>query len=235
MRDAANILDQPTYSAAVAGRLVGMRPERVRRWLSGYEYRVAVPGTALREKRRQKPVVARGGAADSRYASFLDLIDLLFVKKFLDQGLSLQRLRRALKEAEEFVGGHHFAQREFWTDGTNIFLKVEGHADALMHLLANGQWAIAQVIQETALQIDFDRETGFAERWFPLPGDRSVVVDPRVAFGAPSVAGVGVTTANVYDMYLAEGEREAPVSAWMDLPLSAVSAAVRFETTLKAA
>jgi hypothetical protein len=51
-------LDVPMYSPAMASRLVGLEPSRVRRWLQGYEYTY-------------------------QHASFVDLIDLLFVKKFV--------------------------------------------------------------------------------------------------------------------------------------------------------
>jgi len=90
-------LDRPSYPAAEAGRLVGLAAGRVRRWLKGYGYNY---GDSLRH---QPPVVQRNEPTGS-YASFLDLVDLLFVKRFLDHGVSLQRVRRALDEAREILG-----------------------------------------------------------------------------------------------------------------------------------
>lgn len=235
MVEPVNILDEPTYSPILAARLVGLSPERVRRWLRGYEYRYEVGAGHHTRRGRQSPVVKRRGAAGSSYASFLDLIDLLFVKRFLAHGVTLQRLRQAMAEADRFLGGHHFAQRQFWTDGRNIYMQVNEKADALLHLLRNGQWAIAPVIVQTAQQIEFDEGTGFAERWFPMGGNQDVVVDPRVAFGAPSVRGYGVETSNVYDFFVAEGKRVDRVCSWMKLPESAVRSAVSFEKMLEAA
>jgi len=199
------------YSPAMASRLVGLESSRVRRWLQGYEY--------------TRP-----------YASFVDLIDLLFVKKFVEHGISVQRLRKALEEAVDLTGDHHFAQRRFWTDGRKIFLQIKDQpAEALLELLSGDQWVIAPIIKQVAHQIEFDAVTGVSTRWFPLGKDKSVVVDPSVAFGAPTIAGRGVQTANVFDLYEGEGRSIRRVSAWLDLPSAVVQHAVEFEQALAAA
>jgi uncharacterized protein (DUF433 family) len=226
--------DVPAYTAAEAGRMVGLRPERIRRWLQGYEYNYHATGDASDRRIRQEPVIHRGGN-DAPYATFLDLIDLLFVKKFLDQHISLQKLRRALTEADALIGGHHFAQRSFFTDGRNIYLQVKDHAGALLELLSGGQWVIAPVIKQLATEIRFHRGTGFAEQWYPLGPSSHVVIDPRIAFGAPSLVSRGVKTANVFDFYLAERKRVDVVCDWMELEKDEVNDAIRFEEQLAAA
>lgn len=224
------------YSPAMASRLVGLDPSRVRRWLQGYEYTYAPKTGATKGRRRQSPLVHRRGALGSQYASFLDLIDLLFVKKFVEHGISVQRLRKALEEAVDLTGDHHFAQRRFWTDGRKIFLQIKDQpAEALLELLSGGQWVIAPIIKQVAHQIEFDAVTGVSTRWFPLGKDKSVVVDPSVAFGAPTIAGRGVQTANVFDLYEGEGRSIGRVSAWLDLPTAVVQHAVEFEQALAAA
>ena len=226
--------DVPTYTAAETGRLVGLQPSRVRRWLRGYEYDIAERETSTTRRVRQVPVIHRGDT-DAPFASFLDLVDLLFVKKFLEAGVSLQKLRRAMEEADKLIGGHHFAQRSFFTDGHNIYIEVRGRGDALLELLTGGQWVIASVIRHLATEIKFHEATGFAERWFPLGPDASVVVDPRVSFGAPTILGRGIETANVYDLYLAEDERTDAVASWLSIEPKEVQDAVAFESRLKAA
>jgi hypothetical protein len=166
-------------------------------------------------------------------------MDLLFIKEFVKKGLSIQRLRRALTEAATLLGDEHFAQRRFWTDGRNVYLEVQGKAqgkaDALMHLLSGGQWAIAPIIKQISESIDFHVETGIAERWYPLGRDGQVVVDPIVSFGAPTIIGRGTATANVYDLFLAERKDVGRVSSWMQLPELEVKSAVKFEEMLRAA
>lgn len=229
-------LDVPMYSQAMASRLVGLDSGRVRRWLQGYEYTYVPRTSAAKGRRRQSPLVRRRGALGSQYASFVDLIDLLFVKTFVEHGISVQRLRKALEEAADLTGDDHFAQRRFWTDGRKIYLQIKDKpADALLELLSGGQWVIAPIIKQVAHQIEFDAITGVSKRWFPLGKDKSVVVDPSVAFGAPTIAGRGVQTANVFDLYEGEDRNIGRVSAWLDLPPEAVRNAVEFEQALAAA
>jgi uncharacterized protein (DUF433 family) len=219
-------LDRPSYPAAEAGRLVGLTASRVRRWLGGYGYSY---GDAVRH---QPPVLRRGETGS--YASFLDLVDLLFVKRFLDHGISLQKVRRALDEAHEILGTNHFARQSFFTDASNIYLEVREKGEAILELLSDGQWVIAPVIRQLATEIDFASPEGLARRWFPLGRNRPVVLDPFVSFGAPTVVGHGVKTANVHDLFVAENEKLAAVRAWWDLAEGEVEAAVEFERRLAA-
>ena len=191
----------------------------------GYSYGDAV--------RHQPPVLRRGGTASS-YASFLDLVDLLFVKRFLDHGVSLQKVRRALDEAHELLGTSHFVRQPFFTDGANIYLEVRDKGNAILELLSGGQWVIAPVIRQLATEIDFGSPEGLARRWFPLGRNKPVVLDPFVSFGAPTVVGHGVKTANVHDLFVAENEKLAAVCAWWDLTERQAEAAVEFERRLAA-
>lgn len=229
----ADQLRRPSYTVAEAGRLVGLTAERVRRWLRGYQYSY---GDAVRG---QPPVVPQGRGRAGTYASFLDLVDLLFVKRFLDHGVSLQKVRRALDEAREVLGTNHFARQTFFTDGGAIFLRLregaqKGLGDAIPELMSGGQWVIAPVIRQLARQIDFGSPEGLATRWHPLGRGRPVVLDPNVSFGAPSIAGRGVKTINVHDLYMAEGENLEPVRIWWGLTDTEIRAAVDFERQLAA-
>lgn len=229
------IWDIPRYTAAEAGRLTGLRPERVRRWLRGYSYSYIPASDKDPTLVYQRPVIKQREAEDSGYASFLDLVDLLFVRRFLENGFSLQRIRKALAEAESVIGGHHFAQRVYFTDGHEIYLRVKDRdTENLLQLLSGGQWVISEVILDMARQVDFDQETGFAEKWFPAGRQAGVVVDPRICFGAPTIVGRGMRTSNVYDLFIAEREDTCVVSEWMNLREHEVESAVQFERALAA-
>ena len=229
-------LEAPLYYPHLAARLVGMTPGRVKRWLYGYEYSYEVPSTGKKTVRKKAPVV-RGTDQETCYASFLDLIDLLFAKSFVENGVPLQRVRRALDEVQDIIGGHHFARRVFFTSGRDIFLKMPeaGGPSSMLQLLSEGQWVIAPVIEEVGAQIDFDEKTGFAERWYPLGHQGGVVLDPRIAFGAPTLVGRGVETANVHEFYRAERQNLDRVQSWMDLERHEVEAAIKYEKDLLAA
>lgn len=222
-------LDRPSYPAAEAGRLVGLTAPRVRRWLKGYEY-------SYRDTlRHQPPVLGRvSTTAGTTYASFLDLVDLLFARAFLNHGFSLQKVRRALDEARQLLGTSHFARETFFTDGGSIYLQLRDRGEAILELLSGGQWVIAPVIRQLARQIDFGSPEGLARRWYPLGRRRPVILDPLVSFGAPSIVGRGVKTANVHDLFVAEQGSVAAVRSWWNLTDAEVKAAVEFERSLAA-
>ncbi len=207
-------LDRPAYTVAEAGRLVGLAAGRVRRWLGGCETK-------------------------RTYASFLDLVDLLFVERFLDYGIPLQRVRHALDKARKVLDTKHFARQTFFTDGRTILLRFQERADedrggAMLEQMSRGQWVIASVIQQLAQQIDFDAPRGLAKRWYPLGRDKPVVLDPKVAFGAPSIVDRGVKTINIYDFFVAENENLASARTWWGLTDAEIQAAVDFERQLVA-
>lgn len=221
-------LDMPMYTSAEASRFINLNPTRVRRWLSGYgyEYRENI--------RHQRPVIHRKATEGSSYASFLDLIDLLFVKGFLDHGLSLQRVRKALCEAEEILGTNHFARESFFTDGRDIYLQVRKKGDAILQLLSNGQWVIPKIIRQLARQIEFDRTTGIARRWYPKGREGLIVLDPLVSFGRPILSTKRITTLNIYDFFIAEKSSIRAVCSWMSLSEEEAEAAIYFEKELAA-
>ena len=220
--------DIPIYPAAEAGRLVGLSSIRVRRWLKGYKY------IYDSEMHIQPPLIRRRGTFGTSYASFLDLIDLLFVKRFVDYGISLQKVRRSLDEATMILRTNHFANQSFFTNGNNIYLRVKDQGDAILQLLSGGQWVIAPIIQQLSHQIDFDAPTSLARRWFPMGPNGLIVLDPAVSFGRPSIVGRGIATSNIYDFYIAENKRIKHLCYWMDLTPQEAEAAVNFEEHLVA-
>ena len=222
------LLKRPTYSAPEVGQLVGVAPARVRRWLRGYRY-VRPDGT-----RRQPALVPRDSTLETPYASFLELVDLLFVKRFLDAGVSLRTLRRALEEATEILNVPHFAGQRFFTDGRKVYLEIREKGEALLQLISGGQWTIAPVIRALAERIDFDDASGLACRWYPRGKEGRVVLDPAMSFGRPTLVGHSVATSNIFDFYQAEGESVQAACDWWGLSPDEVEAAVAFEGSVAA-
>jgi len=220
----------PLYFPAEVARFANISKYRVHRWLEGYEY------SYESERIKQPPVVKKMGRDIDypNYASFYDLVDLLFVRHFLDYGLSLQKIRKAFNEAEQILGTSHFVHQSFFTDGKNICMRVKDKGGAILELLSNGQWVIRKLIEQLAYQIDFDRTTQFACRWFPTEGNRLVVLDPCVSFGRPTIVKKGIMTENIYNFFIAEGRKEYSVGSWMNLERKEVMAAVKFEESLAA-
>lgn len=233
-----NVLDAPIYSVPTAGRLVRLKTVRVRRWLKGYRF--SYPDRQGVEHRGHSPPIIAGHQYEGRlYASFLHLMDLLFVREFLARGLSLQRIRRLLGEVREVTGAFHFASQKLFAHGRRVFLQLEPelkrHNAHYLELGSGGQMAIPRFVKEIGEQIDFSATSGWAERWHPPGYHRIVVLDPGVSFGSPTIAGHRITTSTIHEAYLAEDQSIETVCDWMRLAPREVRAAVEFENSLATA
>jgi len=229
------MLREPRYGIAEASRFVGMRASRVRRWLKGYSYKWSVGGEVRRGS--QEPIVVDAGAEGKQGAAFLDIIELLFARSFVDKGFPLQRVRAALGEAKTiFHLEYPFAQQQFFTDGREIYLQVKkNEPEHLLQLFSKGQWVFPQVIHAVSEQITFDSESGMPLDWWPRGKEGGVLISPRISFGAPSLAGLNVKTSNIYDLFVAEDRDPDAVAKWYRIPARDVLAAVEFEERLAAA
>jgi uncharacterized protein (DUF433 family) len=223
--------NRPIYYASETARFIDISKYRVRRWVQGYHYKSESGHyrklkSLIRENNKEKKY--------SSYVSFYELIDLIFVKAFLQHGLSLQIIRRALDEAKSLLQTEHFARKNFFTDGSNICLQIGREGDAIQELLSGGQWVISEIITSWGKQIDFDKHNEMARQWFPKSGNNLVVLDPLRSYGKPIIHKKGVPTENIYDLYLAEGKKIKPVCDWYDVTQEEVDAAIEFERKLAA-
>jgi uncharacterized protein (DUF433 family) len=200
----------PAYRFADAARLARTTPQSVTRWFRGY----SVPG------HRMEPVLpmANGGTI----ISYLQLVEAAFVASFRYLGVDLDRLRRAHRYLRErFDIEHPFAAYRFATDGVHVLTQF---GEEMVAVDQGGQLAMAEVIRARAAE--FDYEDGLALRWRPRGPDSVVLVDPRIAFGAPSVQGVPTS---VLKERSRAGEAVDEIAEDYDLPPSAVLAALDFE------
>jgi uncharacterized protein (DUF433 family) len=224
-----NTLNAPAYSIAEASRLVSMKPWTVRRYLQGYRYDYSRRGSV--QERTQPPVVKDENRKKETYASFLDLVDLVFVRELLKRGFGLPTLRKALDEAREYLGTCHLGRSVFFTSGDrDIFLQLPQDG-SMIALLKGGQAAIPEIIESLSHKLEFEdiTEFGFASRWYPKGMDGLIVIDPEISFGRPTLIGRGVATNNIYDLFLGENEKIEPVAKWFNIPVPEVQAAVQFE------
>jgi uncharacterized protein (DUF433 family) len=219
------------YSLPEAARLVQRPRDWVSRVVKGYRFRRrnGQPGST--------PPLFRGQFEDLEGTinlSFLDLIELVFVRDFRAHGVSWPVIRRAAEEAAKLFKDtdHPFCVKRFSTDGSQIFAtaaaKEEGEEQMID--LAQRQHVFAEILKPFIKQLEYSA-SGDLLRWFPLGKEKPVVLDPRISFGEPTVEGAGVPTAALYKA-LKAGESEDAIATWYDLPQDAVRAALDFERRL---
>lgn len=145
-------MSEQAFTADQASRLTGCTPHQLRYW-----DRVGLV----------KPSIQSSGGRPGvrRLYSFRDLVALRVVKGLLDNGMSLQRVRRAW----EYLRRHapfddHLASVKLVTDGKSIF-SVASSDGELLDALRNGQLAffvaideIARDVEEDVTRFELDRE-----------------------------------------------------------------------------
>lgn len=218
-----------SYTAHEAARLLKTSPRNINRWLGGYSYR------KNEELRFVEPLWQPQHARenDSLELGFRDLIELRFVKAFVEAGMGLLAIRNCLEYARECVQDiRPFSTRRFQTDGKTIFLESIEHAqEAKLIDLKQKQYVFKQIIENTFKDLDIEDDT--VTRWRPFHGKKSVVIDPTRSFGQPIAAEFGVPTTALADAVEAEGSIEF-VAKIFEVSVSAVRDAVQFENELKA-
>jgi DNA-binding transcriptional MerR regulator len=105
-----------------------------------------------------RPTLQRTGGRPGRrrlYA-FRDLVALRVVKSLLDNGMSVQRVRRAwdyLRRTADM--DRHLAEVKLVTDGHSIF-RIASNDDELIDALKGGQLAFFVAISEITHQVEED-------------------------------------------------------------------------------
>lgn len=140
------------FTAQQATRLTGCTPHQLRYW-----DKVALVQPSLQQ--------TGGRPGRRRLYSFRDLVALRVVRSLLDNGMSIQRVRRAwdyLRRTADMDG--HLSEVKLVTDGQSIFA-VATDEDELLDALRQGQLAffvaineIAQTVEDDVTKFELDRD-----------------------------------------------------------------------------
>lgn len=140
------------FTAQQAGRLTGCTAHQLRYWDRVNLVRPSLQRTGGRPGRR-------------RLYAFRDLVALRVVKSLLDNGMSVQRVRRAwdyLRRTADM--DRHLAEVRLVTDGHSIF-RVASNDEELIDALREGQLAffvaigeITQEVEEDVTRFELDRD-----------------------------------------------------------------------------
>ena len=214
------------YSTSEAACLVQIRPTVIRGWLNGY------PNSRLDS-------IIKRDFIGTRTISFLDLMELRFIKYFLAHKVSIHTIRKAVEKARsEWEIKHPLAMfgNKFITDRRTIFAQVaEEDNDKVTWNMASGQHELWEVIERTiAKGVIFDPSEHYAKAWKPRPGDfDNVIIDPGIAFGRAVVEGTRVPTSALFQLWKAEKDTNC-VAGWFNVSPSDVTTAIDYEVAIAA-
>ena len=171
----------PAYQVHDAARYAQTSAQNVGYW----HYRGGHLGPTLPGGERRKPL------------SYLQLVEVSFVATFRALGISLQRIRRAHDYAAQVLQSEFpFAEYRWQTEGRFMLLDLKEveheplFGDVVILGDVYGQEAWQDLLGDRFAEFDYEDKAGFAITWHVAGRQKEVVIDPRVAFGAPTVGGI---------------------------------------------
>lgn len=187
-----DLRDQPAYPLGEAARYVKVAVATLRSWVIGRPYpkaggRVGRFQPLIHPPRRDPPIL-----------TFWNLVEAHVLRSLrTDHGVSLKAVRQALVYAERTLGVERLLlSDELRTVGGDLFLEKYGE---LINLSASGQLAMKRVFVEHLKRVEWD-EWQFPVRLYPFisveatSAERSIAIDPKIAFGRPILIKAGVST-----------------------------------------
>lgn len=154
---------------------------------------------------------------------FALLVESMVVGQLRQSGYSLQEIRRARTTLASLSGSDHpFAHQRMVTDCKTKRLYWLDE-DANLTDLHTRQMAFIKILEPYLQRLEFDPTTGLATRW--LIGD-GVIVDPRVGYGAPVIAGTRVSADLVAEMVERSGDAKV-AAEWFGISEHQVDCAVQ--------
>lgn len=224
--DDARVLELPLYSVTEAGRLLGVLPATLKRWLEGYNAR----GT-------RHPPIIRPEPTGSDSVTWGEFVEAGFLHEYRTR-LPLQRIRPLVDAMrEQFEVAHPLAHFQPLVDKqkreTLSDLQMLTDTPEALYLVrwSDQQLLWAQPVLRFLDKVEFD-PYAVARRVFPLGKEVPVIIDPRRSFGIPQVR--GVRTEAIAELLEAGEPAEAVAGMW-GLEMGEVDAARTWERHLKAA
>jgi uncharacterized protein (DUF433 family) len=216
--------DLPAYTTREIAVCLDIPLSRVRAWIVGQS--------------NFRPVLVPAAAAQSpgRALSFNNVIEIFVLDELRRRhAFSLQHLRRVLRHLDSAFPtvGHPLVKLDLRVANHQLFAR---HGRKLENLSLEGQLAIEDVLRTFLTRVENDASGTGIFRLYPFvtkqrvaDAPRTVMMDPRIAFGRPVLSASGVPTSVIADRFRA-GESIGSISEDIDQTTEEVEEAVRFET-----
>ncbi|MEW6543950.1 MAG: DUF433 domain-containing protein [Nitrospirota bacterium] len=199
-----DVREMPSYGIMEAAHYLIIPPTTIRCWVSGRYYPSKAGGQF------SSPVI-RLPDPGTNLLSFMNLVEVHVLDAIRRKhNIPLEKVRIAVRYlSKEFPSRHPLADQEFETDGLDLFVKKFSQ---LINVSQAGQLAVREVLQAHLQRIERD-QAGIPVKLYPFTRKRdpqelkeepkAVVIDPRVSFGRPVLAGTGIPTAVIAERYKA--------------------------------
>lgn len=191
--------ETPAYPFVEAAHYLHMPVATLRAWCVGYDYS---DGSG-----RFKAVIRLDGKT-SEGLSFLNLVEAHVLSAIRRQhGIPLPKIRQALQYVSKHLKLERpLSQAQFATHGIDLFVE---ELDRIVNVSRDGQVEMGELIRAHLQRIERDAH-GVPIKLYPFTrkeaqqeSTKTVVMDPRIAFGRPVLVGTAVPTAVLADRFKA--------------------------------
>lgn len=233
----------PLYGLRETANYLKVNVATLTSWIKGRNYKLE-DGT----EKFWPPVIKLPKGSPPRL-SFLNLIEihvLLGIRRI--HNVQFRKVRESLRflEAVYPEKNNPLATEQFWTDSFDLFIKEAG---GLICTSQRGQYVIEAAIRQYLHRIDRDLDLR-PFRLYPFVSEivlgtkdetidaqileaqpKTIVIDPLVAFGRPTIAGTGIPT-NVIAGKFAAGQRPESLAFDYGIEEKQVEEALNYEGAL---
>ncbi len=220
-----SILERPSYGVLEAADLLGLRADRTRAWLDGYE-RAGV----------SYPPVIRHEPTGDHTVTWGEFVELGYLREYRRQRVPLQRLRPVIDALRhEFDTPYPLATAKAFVIERDLVMEIQQQNDlpvALAIVIRSGQQVLlTEEANRFYRKVEFETPgNGDVRRLRPAGATSPVIIDPLVRFGRPSVS--GVATERLWELVDA-GETVDEISSAYEIGAEDVRAAVAYEEQLR--
>jgi uncharacterized protein (DUF433 family) len=215
----------PAYTVSEAARHLRLSPATLHASLAGRPYSTNTgkrQSTRLIQPARTKPPIL----------SFWNLVEAHVLRAVrTEHGVPVAAVRKALRYAEKELGiDRLLLRRDLQTDAGRLFLERYGE---LIDLSNSGQLAMKKMLEVHLRRVEWDPNS-LPIRLFPFlagsgtDSDRTIAIDPEVAFGRPIIRRAGVSTHAIVQR-LDAGERIDEIADDYGLTAADIEQAALFE------
>jgi uncharacterized protein (DUF433 family) len=189
--------------------------------------------------RGRTPGLITAASRRPRSLSFMNLLEchmLAAMRKIYN--LRIPKIRRALTRLSSMDDYKHpLIEKPLFTDQHDILVR---EMDSILNISRRnnfGQYEIPQIVGVFLERIEYDKDT---YRFYPFVRERSVnepkliVINPKVGFGKPVIAGTGISTAVIASRFNAR-DSIPDLAQEYGLSTEQIEEAIRWETRAIAA
>ena len=198
---AEQVRQTPAYTFTEAAHYLRLPVTTLHAWCTGQDYR-----TKSGTKRYLRVIRLDGSGREG--LSFLNLVEAHVLSGLRRvHHIPLPKIRRALDWVSKRLKlSRPLAEARFATDGVNLYVD---HIAELIDVSKDGQLAMRDIIEAYLRRVERD-PLGVPVKLYPFTrkepssdAERTVVIDPAIAFGRPVLTGTRVPTAILADRFKA--------------------------------